>query len=262
MSHRSLLATVMVALSACATEHTESITVDDAAQLAMIRYEAYYSAFDGVREYRIAPAVSELALREDAVDPVLEDSLVWKVDTTFATQEPYDKLPGSVLLTTQSAGRTQIEVRATTMSGRHVKDSVPLEITAATDEQFAMGVDAFRAQLPVGPKAAPERMTVDRCGVEISQGYTAQRCIGCHQRRDVASDPEAPRFEHEWYSDRALIDMFTNGGIPANYKFSSPFLQSAGPRAARCIFDLNHSACVPPDVAMGLVFRLRSFPPP
>ncbi|HTU60120.1 MAG TPA: hypothetical protein VMF89_16825, partial [Polyangiales bacterium] len=120
----------------------------------------------------------------------------------------------------------------------------------------------FRAELPVGPNAAPERMTVDRCGVPISPDSSSMRCIHCHQRGSAASDPEAPRFEHEWYSDRKLIDMFTNGGIPADYAFSSPFLQSAGLRAARCIFDLHHSACVPDEVAMGLVFRLRSFPPP
>jgi hypothetical protein len=261
MSHRSLAA-VVFALSACAIEHTESVTVDDAAQLAMIRHEAYYSAFDGVREYRIAPAVSELAMREDAADPVQEDSLVWKVDPAFATQEPYNKLPGAVLLTMRGAGTTRIEARATTASGRQVKDSVPLEITAATDEQFAMGVDAFRAQLPLGPKAAPERMTVDRCGVQISTDSSSMRCIDCHQRSSAASDPEAPRFEHAWYSDRKLIDMFTNGGIPADYEFSSPFLRTAGLRGARCIFDLHHSACVPDEVAMGLVFRLRSFPPP
>jgi hypothetical protein len=253
----------MTTLGACAAEQADSADAltGDAAQLAMIRFEAYYSAFGGKREYHVAPSLSEAALSEDGVDPVLADSLVWNVDPAFATQETYDKLPGAVLLTTRAAGTTRIEVRATTTSGRRVRDSVPLEITAANDELFAMGVDAFDASLPSGPKASAERMTKERCGVDMS--FSAPlRCKGCHVRRRDPTNLDAPQFEHELYSDRKLIDMFANGGMPDDYMNAGPFLRVAPLEAARCYFELHHSADVPHEIALGLVFRLRSFPPP
>lgn len=256
-------------LSACAlfaacSGNEDQLTFDAIAP--GIAYSPMYSAFGGSHDYAV-PAIVWAAtspVSQDAdFDPPLASTLVWRVDEKLVSTEPFDAIPGAIMLTTRGAGFTDIEVQGTYRRGSTFKTRARVNITKASDEDWARGEARYHS----GPRpnlamllASLKEVGAGDC-VLSDTSFLPQdsACAGCHDHASTPDSVNHTTLQTAGYSDDQLLDIITQGQKPAGGTFNSELLRDHP--APDCVFAKFHAWSVNEEDKLGLVLKLRSLPP-
>lgn len=250
-------------LAACVASAACSSGGDDGAGVlkgeVKILFNPMYSAFDGVRTYQLPATIDQAQLDTDAIDPVLPETVKWKVDPTFASTESYPSLKGGVLLTTRKAGNTVVTVEAETKHGLKVQGSARLQITKADPAEWERGEARYNNNMPLFLDPAPGR---EEWGPTMA--YDAS-CANCHNESTfftgIPFTVEHTPQQTAGYSDEELIEIFTMAKKPKGSKFHSPFFEGLPESYKEEAYAMLHTWVIAPEVERGIVYKLRSITP-
>jgi hypothetical protein len=232
-----------------------------------------YSAFGGSQTYSLTPFVPAADPAKMDSDPVVATSIKWAVDTKIAKQEPFDAVPGAIKLTTTGTGSSTVSLTATTMSGAKIRAESKLNVSKASDEEWAKGdarysggqnidfASMFRGMMGMMPPAGG-----GVCGLpfNIMQNLPKEAsCTNCHNTSASALAVEHTPMQTAGYSDDQLIAIFTQGMKPAGYQFNSIFLKMLPQLGGdpSCVYSMFHTWQIDEETKRGIVLKLRSITP-
>jgi len=248
---------VCIAIAACSSDADEVAGVLKGE--IKVLFDPMYSAFDGVRTYQLPATIDQAQLDSDAIDPVLLDTIKWKVDPAFASVENYPALKGSVLLTTKKAGQTVVTVDAQTKHGLKVQGSARLQITKADPTDWEKGEARYNNNMPLYFDPVPGQ---EQLGPTMA--YDAS-CANCHNENTTLTGipftVEHTPQQTAGYSDEELIEIFTMARKPKGSKFHSPFFEGLPDKYKEETYAMLHRWVIAPEVERGIVYKLRSITP-
>jgi hypothetical protein len=190
----------------------------------------------------------------------LVDTIKWKVDAAFASQEKYAALPGGVLLTTKKAGTTTVTVEAKTKGGLAVQGTAQLNITKADAADYEAGEARYNNNVAIDFGSFGGMMGMGGAASILSQIPKDASCANCHNNDNGLTVEHTPQ-QTAGYSDEELIQIFTMGAKPMGATFNSPFLKMIPAQYVTMIYTALHTWQIDPEVAKGVVFKLRSIAP-
>jgi hypothetical protein len=251
------------ALAAC------SSSGDDAKSDGMLRenlvaFSPMFSAYDGTHDYQLTPSVPSADPASKDSDPVDGATLKWDIDSAYAKVDPFDAIPGAVMLTTKKAGTTTVKVTATTKGGLKVKGQAMLTISQASDAEWQAGDMRYTGGTAIDFTMLRPMMSTDgstTCGFPINIGDQLPKtsaCSNCHNAMNAISVQHTPT-QTAGYSNEQLIQIFTQGEKPAGGTFNSPFLKNLP--MPDCIYKSFHTWDIDDMTKQGIVWKLRSIPP-
>ena len=234
----------------------------------MILFSPMFSAYGGSQTYSLTPYVPVADPATKDSDPVMAATIKWQVDATHAKQDVYADIPGAIKLTTKAAGKTKVSMTATTASGAKIRSESMLNITKASDDQWALGDARYGGGVNIdftmlGPRnmMAPS-MGGGSCGLPfdiLSALPKEASCTNCHNTSASAIAVEHTPTQTAGYSDEQLIAIFTQGQKPAGYTFNSFFLKMLP--QPDCVYSMFHTWTMDESTKQGIVLKLRSLPP-
>jgi hypothetical protein len=227
-------------------------------------FSPMYSAYDGTHDYKIPATIDSAALDPNGTDPVMMDTMKWIVDSKFVASEKYDALPGGVMLTMKKAGTTTVTVTGKTKLGTMVKGTAMLNISAANPGDWDLGEMRYNNNVMIDfTKLAPMGGMMMGGVPDISTLIPRDSsCANCHNNNStMALTVEHTPQQTGGYSDEDLINIFTKGMKPEGTGFHSPILKMIPMQFAMQIYVQLHTWDIAPEVAQGVVLKLRSIPP-
>lgn len=256
------VALICAALAGCSSDDGGDDGPTAKPNSVKIIFSPMYSAFDGVQTYQVPATIDQAALDASAVDQVLVDSIKWKVDSAFASQEKYAALPGGVLFTTKKAGTTTVTVDAKTKGGLAVQGTAQLNITKAEPAEFEAGEARYNNNVAIdfGMLGMGGMPGMGGAASILSRIPKDASCANCHNN-DMGLTVEHTPQQTAGYSDEELIQIFTMGAKPMGATFNSPFLKMIPAQYVTMIYTALHTWQIDPEVAKGVVLKLRSIPP-
>jgi len=254
------VALLCAALAGCSSDDGDE-PAKPAGKVSII-FSPMYSAFGGAQTYQLPATIDQAALDEKALDQVIESTIKWKVDPKFASTEKYAALPGGVLLTTKSAGTTTVSVEAKTKGRLTVAGTAQLQITKAEQADFDSGEARYNNNVAIdfGMLGAG---AMGGGGGPMSFLTAIPRdssCANCHNNDNGLVVEHTPQ-QTAGYSDEELIQIFSMGAKPMDATFNSPFLKMVPEQFVTRLYTALHTWDIAPEVAKGVVFKLRSIPP-
>lgn len=242
----------------------------EAERAALIRYSPMYSAFDGVRDYKLPVFLDQTVYA--GTDPVVESSITWTVDSKYAAKEAFPEVKGAAMLTTKNAGQTTVTVNVTTESGRKLEDTATLQIADADDATWAAGESRYNNNVTINlgmfggtgmggmggsPPADPTTGGPPDISMLIPRDAS---CANCHNNSSGITVEHTP-LQTAGYSDDDLVNIFTQGAKPMDAVFNSPFLKNLPAQYQEMIYKQLHTWDIAAEVEKGIVFKLRSITP-
>ena len=256
---------------------------------SLVVFSPMYSAFDGMHTYTLPAMINPGALDQTGTDPVMAESVQWAVDAKMVSKDPYDAVPGAVLLTTLAAGNTVVTATAKTKSGRTVKGTSMLHITQGSPEDWTAGDARYNNNVmidimgigmgmapaagaggapPAGAAGAGGGGAANPCGLPMGFDLRAlvpanASCANCHNNSMGITVEHSPQ-QTAGYSDEQLEDIFSMGmkpnGVFTSTLLNNPFLMS-NPTLQLCIYKELHTWDIADEVKKGIVLKLRSITP-
>jgi hypothetical protein len=220
----------------------------DVFTLLKVAFSPMYSAYDGVHDYKLPASLKSSTFDPKSADPVIAESVKWHADEKFVTMEEYDQLAGGVMLTTKAPGTTLITATAKTRSGSLLKGRAMLMITDADPAQWDLGESRYNDDMPTGGTIGSSVLIP-----------TDSSCATCHSSNGLAAE-YTPQ-QTAGYSDEDLISIFSQGAMLMGSTFHSPVLKMLPMQQAVQVYTQLHTWDIAPEVASGIVYKLRSLPP-